>query len=161
MTEDERPADPAADMLGISAFEFEDLSPAALRLVRLLLRSQGIAHSKLKPLFSASTSEEASSDLDSVLQELHQSGALIVDDAQDDPVYRLQLRRKQRGQVQALWDAVDTPQPTQRTQPQRLLDSLDLEQLPHRRHQPNLRPRPHQDADQDQPAADDTSSQAS
>ena len=137
MSEDQPPSPDLS--AGISAFDFENLPPTALRVVRQLLRNPEMLLSPLLETLRRGFPDTpfTADDLHSLLEQLVTSDVLIRG---ENGGYRVNLRRKLSGSAPELWNSVDEPRPTRRRTG--LLDSLDLENMPDRRTKPLLEPPP-------------------
>ena len=142
MSEDQPPSPDLS--AGISAFDFENLPPTALRVVRQLLRNPDMLLPPLLELLRRGFPDTpfTADDLHNLLEHLVTKDILI---RSDQGGYRVNLRRKLSGSAPELWNTVDEqrPPPRRRTG---LLDSLDLENLPERRTKPLFDPPPERES---------------
>jgi hypothetical protein len=124
---------------GISAFDFENLPPTALRVVRQLLRHPDMLLASLLEVLRRGFPDTPFSveDMQDLINHLVAQDVLIQN---DQGGYRVNLRRKLSGSAPELWNSVDEPPPPRRRTG--LLDSLDLENLPDRRTRPLFDPPP-------------------
>ncbi len=96
---------------GMSAFDFEDLTPTALTITRTILRHRELTYPGLCGALAALPADEqlTQAEIDAGLALLLQASQVIqVDD--EPPLYKVNLRRKLVSTLRrGIWDALDTP----------------------------------------------------
>ena len=98
------------DTGGISSFDFENLSPSALLVTRLILRGSEITYDQLCAALVALPAAEQITlvELAATLQGLLAADHIVVS-PDDPPRYKVNLRRKNARHVRrGIWDALDT-----------------------------------------------------
>ncbi len=97
---------------GMSAFDFEDLTPTALTITRTILRHRELTYAGLCSALAALPADEqlTQAEIDAGLALLIQANQVIRVHDQPPPLYKVNLRRKLVSTLRrGIWDALDTP----------------------------------------------------
>lgn len=98
---------------GISAFDFEDLTPSALTITRTILRHRELTYAGLCNALAALPVDErlTGAEIDAALALLLQANQVIPVHEAQPPRYKVNLRRKQVSTLRrGIWEALDTPE---------------------------------------------------